>query len=129
MMRYARLPRTPLPRKVMQEMLIPTPVMLMIHSITLVSIPDSESDQIDGGGSESVEEVPNDDAIDLPIPVTVVVTASATPGDAGCKWDLYDSGASHHMSPCREDFVDLNWTDGCHGLFGDVWTQPVRYSP
>ena len=76
-------------------------------SITLVSIPDSESDQIDGGGSESVEEVPNDDAIDLLIPVTAVVTASATPGDAGCKWDLYDSGASHHMSPCREDFIDF----------------------
>jgi uncharacterized membrane protein YgcG len=25
-----------------------------------------------------------------------------------CVWDLYDSGASHHMSPCREDFVTLH---------------------
>ena len=22
-------------------------------------------------------------------------------------WDLYDSGASHHMSPCHEDFVSF----------------------
>lgn len=24
-----------------------------------------------------------------------------------CVWDLYDSGASHHMSPCQEDFVSF----------------------
>ena len=75
-------------------------------SITLISVSDFGSDWSDGG-----EEVPDDaaidDAIELPIPVSAAVTASPTSGEAACKWDLYDSGASHHMSPCREDFVDF----------------------
>ena len=74
-------------------------------SITLINVSDFGSDWSDGG-----EEVPGDAAIDdvikLPIPVSAVVTASPTSGEATCKWDLYVSGASHHMSPCCEDFVD-----------------------
>ena len=31
-----------------------------------------------------------------------------TGGRSDVAWDLYDSGASHHMSPCREDFIDFH---------------------
>jgi hypothetical protein len=32
---------------------------------------------------------------------------AATNKGIGPQWDLYDSGASHHMSPCRDDFVNF----------------------
>jgi hypothetical protein len=41
------------------------------------------------------------------IPTAAHAMAAETRGSAHPIWDLYDSGASHHMSPCREDFVSF----------------------
>jgi len=37
----------------------------------------------------------------------VAVFAATNKGISPSAWDLYDSGASHHMSPCREDFINF----------------------
>jgi hypothetical protein len=38
-------------------------------------------------------------------PIGAYALVSSLPVPGSCLWDLYDSGASHHMSPCREDFL------------------------
>ena len=67
------------------------------------------------GVSTWLEELPRDEepTADLPVDVTVaavfpsVVAAAATSSQPV---DLYDSGASHHMSPHRQDFTSLSET-------------------
>ncbi|KAF8636180.1 hypothetical protein AX14_010457 [Amanita brunnescens Koide BX004] len=44
----------------------------------------------------------NDDKVHIPDWVY-----AATNKGIGPQWDLYDSGTSHHMSPCRNDFVNF----------------------
>ena len=34
------------------------------------------------------------------IPPTVTTFTATTESSIKCAWDMYDSGASHHMSPC-----------------------------
>ncbi|KAK2467947.1 hypothetical protein APHAL10511_000242, partial [Amanita phalloides] len=49
--------------------------------------------------------VMDDDRVHIPEKVHVFTTSVSNGGD--CIWDLYDSGASHHMSPCREEFLNF----------------------
>ena len=41
------------------------------------------------------------------VPPRVIAFAVTTESASGCAWDLYDLGASHHMSPCRKDFINF----------------------
>ena len=38
----------------------------------------------------------------------VKVYVAKSGGKTNTAWDLYDSGASHHMSPCKEDFINYH---------------------
>lgn len=44
---------------------------------------------------------------DVYIPTRVTAFAVTTKSSMKCAWDMYDLGASHHMSPCREDFINF----------------------
>jgi hypothetical protein len=39
------------------------------------------------------------------MPLVAYALASNPPASGNIQWDLYDSGASHHMSSCWEDFL------------------------
>ena len=55
----------------------------------------------------SLALLPTLDMSEIHIQTTAHALAVETSSPAHPIWDLYDSGASHHMSPCREDFVNF----------------------
>ena len=57
-----------------------------------------------------ISDLPLRGALNFPkvqIPAAAHAIAAETSGSAHPIWDLYDSGASHHMLPCHKDFVSF----------------------
>ena len=52
---------------------------------------------------DEVTHIENLGPVEIPMAAHALVTSLPMKGK--CQWDLYDLGASHHMSPCREDFL------------------------
>ena len=72
-------------------------------------------DEVDEGAdaSENVlpkldETVPNLEEFSMSYAAAAL--AQADRDGSGHLWDLYDTGASHHMSPCHEDFITFQAT-------------------
>ena len=58
--------------------------------------------------SSSLALLPALDMSEIHILTTAHALAIETSSPAHPIWDLYDSGASHHMSPCHKDFVNFH---------------------
>ena len=57
-----------------------------------------------------ISDLPLRGALNFPevqIPAAAHAMAAKTSGSTHPIWDFYNSGASHHMSPCHEDFVSF----------------------